>query len=109
MARPRKLGLEEVPLNTRFKRKPRSVDKKAIREKAKITIGYYDADHYGVTLKRGVTIVKKMKMPINKMSVEEAEKAVRGEVLKGMFDDALIDDYQRIMAERKQKKGKRGR
>jgi len=106
MARPRNLQLTELPLTTRFKRKPRTPDLKAIRDKAKITIAYYDAEHYGVTIKRGVTIVKKAKMPIGKMDMAEAEKAIRAEISRGTFDADLVDGYQRIMASRKRKKGK---
>jgi hypothetical protein len=59
-----------------------------------------------VTLKRGITIVKKAKMPINKLDMAHAEKAVRAEVLKGTFDEDLIDGYQRVMASRKRRKSK---
>jgi len=106
MARPRKLGLTELPLTTRFKRKPRTPNLKAIRDKAKISIAYYDAENYGITIKRGVTIVKKAKMPIAKLDMAAAEKAIRSEVSRGAFDDDLIDGYQRIMASRKRKKSK---
>jgi len=106
MPKTKNLQLTELPLNTRFKRKPRTPNVKAIRQKAKISIAFYDADHYGVTLKRGITIVKKAKMPIHKLDMAQAEKAVRGEVLKGTFDDELINGYQRIMATNKRRKGK---
>lgn len=106
MARPRNLGIADLPLNTRFKRKPRTSNVTAIRDKAKITIAYYDADNYGVTIKRGVTIVKKAKMPIAKLDMAEAEKAIRTEVSRGTFDADLIDGYQRLMATRKRKKSK---
>ncbi len=106
MARPRNLGIADLPLTTRFKRKPRTPNLKAIRDKAKITIAYYDAENYGITIKRGVTIVKKAKMPIAKLDMEAAEKAIRTEVSRGTFDDDLIDGYQRIMASRKRKKNK---
>ncbi|HBB41739.1 MAG: hypothetical protein COW73_11790 [Nitrospirae bacterium CG18_big_fil_WC_8_21_14_2_50_70_55] len=106
MARTRDLKLSELPLDTRFKRKPRQPNRSGIRNKAKITIAYYDADNYGITIKRGVTIVKKAKMPIGKMSMAEAEKAVRAEITRGVHDTALIDGYQRLMADRKRSKGK---
>jgi hypothetical protein len=106
MARKKDLQLTELPLTTRFKRKPRTPNVKAIRQKAKISIAFYDADHYGVTLKRGITIVKKAKMPIDKLDMAQAEKAVRAEVLKGTFDEELINGYQRIMASRKRRKSK---
>jgi len=106
MPRKKTLQLSELPLNTRFKRKPRTPNVKAIRQKAKITIAYFDADHYGVTLKRGITIVKKAKMPINKLDMAQAEKAVRAEVLKGTFDEDLISGYQRVMASKKRRKSK---
>jgi hypothetical protein len=104
MPRTKDLGLTELPLTTRFKRKPRTPNVKAIREKAKISVAYYDADHYGVTLKRGITIVKKLKMPIQSMDMAQAEKAVRAEIVRGNFDEDLINGYQRIMAARKRKK-----
>lgn len=106
MARTKDLKLTELPLNTRFKRKPRTPNVKAIRDKAKISVAYYDADNYGITIKRGITIVKKMKMPIAKMDMTQAEKAIRSEVLRGNFDEDLINGYQRIMAARKRKKSK---
>ena len=106
MARTKDLGLTELPLATRFKRKPRTPNVKAIREKAKISVAYYDADHYGVTLKRGITIVKKLKMPIQNMDMAQAEKAVRAEIVRGSFDEDLINGYQRIMAARKRKKSR---
>ena len=106
MPRTKDLGLTELPLNTRFKRKPRTPNVKAIREKAKISVAYYDADSYGVTLKRGITIVKKLKMPIKNMDMAQAEKALRSEVMRGAFDDDLINGYQRIMAARKRKKSR---
>jgi len=106
MARPRNLGLTDLPLTTRFKRKPRTPNLKAIRDKAKISVAYYDAEHYGITIKRGVTIVKKAKMPIGKLDMEQAEKTVRTEVSRGAFDADLIEGYQRIMASRKRKKTK---
>lgn len=106
MARTRNLQLSELPLNTRFKRKPRQPNLKGIRDKAKITIAYYDADHYGVTIKRGVTIVKKAKMPIGKLDMADAEKALRGEITRGGFDEDLIEGYQRQMAARKRGKSK---
>jgi hypothetical protein len=106
MPRTKDLGLTELPLNTRFKRKPRTPNVKAIREKSKISVAYYDADNYGVTLKRGITIVKKLKMPIKNMDMTQAEKALRSEVMRGVFDDDLINGYQRIMAARKRKKGR---
>ncbi len=106
MPRRKDLQLTELPLNTRFKRKPRTPNVKAIRQKAKITVAYFDAGHYGVTLKRGITIVKKAKMPINKLDMAQAEKAVRAEVLKGTFDEALINGYQRVMATKKRRKSK---
>jgi hypothetical protein len=82
MPKHKDLQLSELPLNTRFKRKPRTPNVKAIRQKAKVTVAFYDADHYGVTLRRGITIVKKAKMPINGLTVSQAEKTVRAEVLK---------------------------
>lgn len=106
MPRTKNLHLTELPLNTRFKRKPRTPNVKAIRQKAKISVAFYDADHYGVTLKRGITIVKKAKMPVNKLDMAQAEKAVRAEVLKGTFDEDLINGYQRIMASNKRRKSK---
>jgi len=106
MPKTKNLQLTDLPLNTRFKRKPRTPNVKAIRQKAKISIAFYDADHYGVTLKRGITIVKKAKMPIRKLDMAQAEKAVRAEVLKGTFDDELINGYQRVMATKKRRKGK---
>jgi hypothetical protein len=106
MPRQKNLELSELPLNTRFKRKPRTPNVKAIRQKAKVSIAYFDSDHYGVTLKRGITIVKKAKMPIKKLDMAQAEKAVRAEVLKGTFDEELIDGYQRIMATQKRRKSK---
>jgi hypothetical protein len=106
MPRRKDLQITELPLNTRFKRKPRTPNVKAIRQKAKISIAFYDADHYGVTLKRGITIVKKAKMPINKLDMAQAEKAVRTEVMNGTFDEDLIDGYQRIMASKKRRKSK---
>jgi hypothetical protein len=106
MPRKKDLQLTELPLTARFKRKPRTPNVKAIRQTAKISIAFFDADHYGVTLKRGITIVKKAKMPVNKLDMAQAEKAVRAEVLKGTFDDDLIDGYQRIMATKKRRKSK---
>jgi len=106
MPRKKDLQLTELPLNARFKRKPRTPNVKAIRQKAKVTIAFYDADHYGVTLKRGITIVKKAKMPINKLDMAQAEKVVRAEVLKGTFDEDLINGYQRVMASKKRRKSK---
>jgi len=106
MARPRNLGLTDLPLTTRFKRKPRQPNLKSIRDKAKISVAYYDAENYGVTIKRGVTIVKKAKMPIGKLAMEDAEKTIRSEVSKGTFDNDLIEGYQKIMASRKRKKSK---
>jgi hypothetical protein len=106
MPKKKELQLSELPLNTRFKRKPRTPNVKTIRQKAKITIAFYDADHYGVTLKRGITIVKKAKMPINKLDTAQAEKAVRAEVMNGTFDEDLINGYQRIMASKKRRKSK---
>ena len=106
MPKKKDLQLTELPLTTRFKRKPRTPNVKAIRQKAKISIAFYDADHYGVTLKRGITIVKKAKMPINKLDMAQAEKAVRVEIVKGTFDDELINGYQRVMASRKRRKSK---
>jgi len=106
MARPRNLGISDLPLTTRFKRKPRTPNLKSIRDKAKITIAYYDAENYGITIKRGVTIVKKAKMPIAKFDMEGAEKAIRTEVSRGTFDEDLIDGYQRLMASRMRKKSK---
>jgi hypothetical protein len=106
MPRTKDLGFTELPLNTRFKRKPRTPNVKAIREKAKISVAYYDADNYGVTIKRGITIVKKLKMPIKNMDMAQADKALRSEVLRGTFDEDLINGYQRIMAARKRKKGR---
>jgi hypothetical protein len=106
MPKGKNLHLTELPLNTRFKRKPRTPNVKAIRQKAKVTVAFYDADHYGVTLKRGITIVKKAKMPIDGLTVPQAEKAVRAEVLKGTFDDDLINGYQRVMATKKRRKSK---
>ena len=106
MPRTKDLGLTELPLNTRFKRKPRTPNVKAIREKAKISVAYYDADHYGVTVKRGITIVKKLKMAIQSMDMVQAEKAIRGEIVRGAFDEDLINGYQRIMATRKRKKSR---
>jgi len=106
MPRQTNLELSELPLNARFKRRPRTPNVKAIRQKAKVTIAYFDAAHYGVTLKRGITIVKKAKMPINKLDMAQAEKAVRAEVLKGTFDEDLLNGYQRIMASRKRRKSK---
>jgi electron transfer flavoprotein alpha/beta subunit len=106
MPKKKDLQLSELPLNTRFKRKPRKPNVKAIRQKAKISVAFYDADHYGVTLKRGITIVKKAKMPIKGQDMAQAEKAIRAEIMKGTFDVDLIDGYQRIMASRKRRKGK---
>ncbi|MGD2062076.1 MAG: hypothetical protein PVF51_00685 [Nitrospirota bacterium] len=106
MPKHKDLQLSELPLNTRFKRKPRTPNVKAIRQKAKVTVAFYDADHYGVTLRRGITIVKKAKMPINGLTVSQAEKTVRAEVLKGTFDEDLINGYQRIMASKKRRKSK---
>jgi electron transfer flavoprotein alpha/beta subunit len=106
MPRTKDLQLTELPLTTRFKRKPRTPNVKAIREKAKISVAYYDADNYGVTVKRGITIVKKLKMPIQKMDMQQAEKAIRTEVMRGSFDEDLINGYQRVMAARKRKKGR---
>jgi hypothetical protein len=95
--------LQEVPLTTRF-RKFSGGRRDKVRERAKIEVVQTGADTFGVTVKRGITSVKKGKVAGGDLTVASVRAAVRRDIKAGKYDSALFDGYDRIMAAKKAKK-----
>ncbi len=95
--------LEEVPLNTRF-RKYAGGRRVKVRERAKIEVVQVDQEKFGVTVKRGITSVKKGTVNGASLTVASVRAAVRRDIKAGRYDTALFEDYDRIQAAKKAKK-----
>lgn len=100
-----RVELQEVPLNTRF-RKFSGGRKDKVRERAKVEVVQTGEESFGVTVKRGVVSVKKGKVSGQGLTVASVRAGVRRDIKAGKYDSALFDDYERIQAEKKAKKKK---
>ncbi len=98
-----KLVLEEVPLNTRF-RKFSGDRRDKVRGRAKIEVVKIGDGRFGVTVKRGIVSVKKGVVSGPGLTAGSVQTAVRRAIKAGDYDDALFDGYDKIMAEKKAKK-----
>ena len=98
------IELKEVPLNTRF-RKFSGGARTKVRERAKIEVVKIGDNRFGVTVRRGIVSVKKGVVEGDSFTVASVQSAVRKAIKSGDYDTALFDDYARIVAEKKAKKG----
>jgi hypothetical protein len=97
------IELQEVPLNTRF-RKFSGGARTKVRERAKIDVVKIAENRFGVTVRRGIVSVKKGTVESKTLTVSSVQSAVRKAIKAGDYDVALFDDYDRIVAEKKSKK-----
>ena len=96
--------LQEVPLNTRF-RKFSGGARTKVRERAKIEVVKIADNRFGVTVRRGIVSVKKGTVEGATLTASSVQSAVRKAIKAGDYDAALFDGYDRIVAEKKAKKG----
>ncbi|MFQ5508160.1 MAG: hypothetical protein ACE5FN_02355 [Leptospirillia bacterium] len=100
-----KVELEEVALNTRFRKFSGDRNSK-VRQRAKVEVVRVSEDEFGVTIKRGITTVKKGKFNGKGLKEASIRSAVQRDIRAGKYDDALFDGYDRIQAAKKKKKAK---
>jgi len=98
------IELQDVPLNTRF-RKFTGGARDKVRERAKLDVVKVAENRFGVTVRRGIVSVKKGTVEGKGLTAAAVKAAVRRAIKTGDYDTALFDDYDRIIAEKKAKKG----
>lgn len=94
--------IERLSLDAKIAPKYDQESIEELRKKAKVKLKEYDADTYIGGLMRGNRYVLKFILPKkagNKtLSVKEAEKAVKDDVLAGVYDTELTEVYEELKA-----------
>lgn len=94
------IQFNELPIETPLRKKP-GPSKEKIRAKVKVKIVDYDENSFLVGLQRGLRYVKKLSIQKHQdgkaVSDKEIEKEIKDMIAKGDFDQAIFDDYDRLV------------